>query len=117
MNGWTQSPSMAGVYAALATINLIETHGLYNRGMELEKWQSEYYKEWKLEKYRVFGAFGACYVRDMDEMGNIVSRLEDAGVLFTGYRYDPIIRFVFPINIDKNTFDKIMRISADIINE
>jgi len=117
VNGWTQSPSMAGVYAALATINLIETHGLYNRGMELEKWQSEYYKEWKLEKYRVFGAFGACYVRDMDEMGNIVSRLEDAGVLVTGYRYDPIIRFVFPINIDKNTFDKIMRISADIINE
>lgn len=115
VNGWTQSPSMAGVYSALETIDYMESDDLRYRGLELEKWQSDHYRNWNLKDYRVFGSYGACFVRNMDEMGNMVSDLEEAGVLVTGYRYDPIIRYAFPINIDKYTFETIMDISSKIL--
>lgn len=117
VNGWTQSPSMAGVYSAIATLETIKAKNLQKRAYEIEEWQFQAYSKLNLESFRIFGAFGALDVSTMDHMENIVHDLEKAGVLITGYRYDPILRFVFPINIDKSTFDKIMSITYNVINE
>jgi putrescine aminotransferase len=117
VNGWTQSPSMSGVYAAIATINRIRDEGLVHAAYNIEDWQYDVYKKLDVESFRIFGAFGAVDVSNMDQMHDIVARLEKNGVLVTGYRYDPIIRFVFPINIDKSTFNKIMVIVQDVINQ
>lgn len=116
VNGWTQSPSMAGVYAAIKTIEIIKHEQLKSRSYEIEQWQYDAYHSWDVKSFRIFGAFGAVDVSSMEDMQNIVKELEDQGVLITGYRYDPILRFVFPINIDKATFNKIMNIAKRVID-
>lgn len=103
VNGWTHTPSMAGVHSANYVIDYIHKNDLAHRAYEIEEWTKQDFTG------RHVGCFLAIDVSDMDTMQNAIDKMEKSGLLVTGYRYDPILRYAFPLNITKETYDRAIK--------
>jgi adenosylmethionine-8-amino-7-oxononanoate aminotransferase len=111
--GWTHSPSMAGVYSAIATINSIKEQKLQNRAYEIETWMKTAFSEMDVAESDAVGVFGFITPKNASA---VMAKMQEYGVYSDPDPWNHIT-FCFPLNIDKEWFDGVMEVVKRSVDE
>ena len=114
--GFTHSPHMSGIFAAIKTIEIIKEDNILDHVYEIEDTIKQTFP--KSNETTTVGCYFSYKLNSNKDSGEVYNRMRERGYICSRSVFgDPAVRFLFPNNMPLNMVDASMKTLRQIIDD